>query len=56
MRTDTIKLLGENTGRILFDINHRNIFSDPPPKVMKIKTKTNKRDLIKSFYTSKKIT
>ena len=34
---DTIKLLEENIGRTLFDINCRNIFSDPPPRVMKIK-------------------
>jgi len=35
-----------NTGRIFFDINHSNIFFDPPPRVMKIKTKINKWDLI----------
>ena len=52
-RPDTIKLLEENIGRTLFDINHSNIFLDPPPRVMKIKI--NKRDLIKlkSFYTAK---
>ena len=27
---DTIKLLGENIGRTLFDINHSKIFFDPP--------------------------
>ena len=47
VRPDTIKLLEENTGRTLFDINHSKIFFDPPPRVMKIKTKINKRDLIK---------
>ena len=38
------------------DINHRNIFFDPPTRVMKIKTKINKWDLIKlkSFCTVKK--
>ena len=41
VRPDTIKLSGENTGRKLFDINHSNIFFDPPPRVLKIKTKTN---------------
>ena len=41
VRSDTIKLLEENIGRTLFDINHSNIFFDPPPRVMKIKTKTN---------------
>ena len=37
-----IKLLEENTGKTLFDINHRKIFFDPPPRVMEIKTKINK--------------
>ena len=30
-----------------WSINHSKIFFDPPPRVMKIKTKINKRDLIK---------
>ena len=42
---DTTKLLEENIGRTLFDINCSNIFLDPPPKVMKIKI--NKWGLIK---------
>ena len=42
IRPDTIKLLEENIGRTLFDINHRNIFFDSPPRVMKIKIKVNK--------------
>ena len=37
VRLDTIKLLEENLSRTLFDINHSNIFFDPPPRVMKIK-------------------
>ena len=41
LRLDTIKLLEENTGRILFDTNC-NIFFEPSPRVMKIKTKINK--------------
>ena len=55
VRPDTIKLLKENIEKTLFDINHSKIFSDPPPKVMKIKTKINKWDLIKlkSFCTAK---
>ena len=55
MRPDTIKLLEENIGRTLFDINHSKLCFDPPPRVMKIKTKINKWDLIKlkSFYTAK---
>ena len=39
VRPDTIKLLEEHIGRTLFDINHSTIFFDPPPRVMKIKTK-----------------
>ena len=55
VRLDTIKLLEENTGRTLSDINHSNIFFDPSPKVMEIKTKLNKWDLrkLKSFCTAK---
>ena len=54
VRLDTIKLLKENMGRMLFDINCSNIFLDPP-RVMKIKTKINKWDLIKLkiFCTAK---
>ena len=47
VRPETIKLLEENIGRTFFDINHIRIFLDPPPRVMKIKTKINKWDLIK---------
>ena len=47
VRLDTIKLLEENIGRTLFDINHSKIFFDPPPRVMQIKTKINKWNLIK---------
>ena len=52
---DTIKLLEENIGRTLLDIGCSNIFLDPPPRVMEIKTKINKQDLIKlkSFCTAK---
>ena len=55
MRPDTIKLLEENIGRTLLDINHSNIVLDPTPRVMKIKTKISKWDLIKlkSFCTTK---
>ena len=34
---DTIKFWEENMGRTFFDINHSNIFFNPPPRVMKIK-------------------
>ena len=55
VRPNTIKLLEENIGRTLFDINCSKIFFDPPPRVMKIKRKINKWDLIKlkSFCTAK---
>jgi len=42
IRPDTIKLLEENIGRTLFDINHSKIVFDLPPRVMKIKIKVNK--------------
>ena len=44
---DTVKLLEENIGRTLFDINYSKIFFDPAPRVMEIKTKINKWDLMK---------
>ena len=47
VKPETIKLLEENIGKTLFDINHSRILYDPPPKVMEIKAKINKWDLIK---------
>ena len=38
-RPETIKFLEENIGRTLDDINQSKILYDPPPGVMKIKTK-----------------
>ena len=54
-RPDPIKLLEENIGRTLYDINHSKILFDPPPCEMEIKTKINKWDLmkLKSFCTAK---
>ena len=52
-KTETIKLLEENIGRTLSNINHSKIVYDPPPRVMEIKTKVNKWDLIKSFCKAK---
>ena len=55
VRPETIKLFGENIGRTLDDINQSKILYEPPPRVMEIKTKVNKWDLIKlkSFCTAK---
>ena len=55
VRPDTIKLLEENIGRTLHEINHSKIFFDTPPRVIEIKTKINKWDLMKckSFCTAK---
>ena len=55
VRPETIRLLEENIGRTLSDINHSKILYDPPPRYIEIKTKINKRDLIKlkSFCTMK---
>ena len=54
LRPETIKLLKENIGRTLDDINQSKILYDAPPTVMEIKTKINKWDLIKlkSFCTA----
>jgi len=47
VRPNTIRLLEENIGQTLLDINHCNIFSDSPSTIMTIKTKMNKWELIK---------
>ena len=41
VRPDTIKLLEENIGRILHDINHSKILFDPPPRGMEKQKQTN---------------
>lgn len=41
LKPDTTKLLEENIGRTLSDINHSNIFVDPPSRTKTIKTQTN---------------
>ena len=55
VRPETIKLLEENIGKTLSDINHSRILYVPPPRVMEIKAKISKWDLIKlkSFCTRK---
>ena len=42
VRPETMKLLEENIGRTLDDMNQSKILYDPPPRVMEIKTKLNK--------------
>ena len=46
-RPETVKFLEESIGRTLDYINQSKILYDPPPRVMEIKTKVNKWDLIK---------
>ena len=57
VRPEAIKLLEENLGRTLNDINQSKILYDPPPGVMEIKAKVNKWDLIKlkRFCTAKEV-
>ena len=55
IRPETIKLLEEKIGKTLSNINHSRILYDPPPRILEIKAKINKWDLIKikSFCTTK---
>ena len=55
IRQETIKLLEENIGKTLSDINHSRILYNPPPRILEIKVKIKKWDLskIKSFCTTK---
>ena len=55
VRPETIKLLEENIGKTLSDINHSKILYAPPPRILEIKAKIHKWDLIKlkSFCTTK---
>ena len=55
VRPETIKFLKENIGKTLSDRNHSRILYDPPPRILEIKAKINKWDLIKlkSFCTTK---
>ena len=55
VRAETIKLLEESIGKTLSDIHHSRILYDPPPRILEIKAKINKWDLIKikSFCTTR---
>ena len=54
IRPETIKLVKENIGKTLSNINHSRILYDPPPRILEINAKINKWDLIKlkSFCTT----
>ena len=55
VRLEARKLLEENIGRTLFDINHSNIIVILSPKAKEIKAEINKWNLVrhKSFYAAK---
>ena len=57
IRPETKRLLGENIGKTLDDINQSKILYDQPPRAMEIKTKVNKWDLInlKAFALQRKL-
>ena len=57
VRPETIKLLEENIGKTLSDINHSRILYDPSPIILERKAKINKWDLIKikSFAQQRKL-
>ena len=54
-RPETVKLLEENIGKTLSDINHSRILYDPHPRILETKAKINKWGLmkLKSFCTTK---
>ena len=55
VRPETIKLLVENIGKTLSDMNHSRILYDPDTRILETKAKINKWDLmkLKSFRTTK---
>ena len=55
VRPENLKLLEENIGKTLSDINHSRILYDPPPRILEIKAKISKWGLmkLKSFCTTK---
>ena len=57
IRPENIKLLEENIGKTLSDINHSNVLYDTPPRIMEIKAKINTLDLfkLKSFAQQRKL-
>ena len=55
IRPETIKLLEKNIGKTLSDINHSRILFDPPPRILEIKAKINKWDLIHTYMEFRKM-
>ena len=56
VRPETIKLLEENIGRTLYDINQRKILYDPLPRVMETRNKINGTELnFKTFAHQRKL-
>ena len=55
VRPETIKPLEKNLGKTLSDINHSRILYDPPPRILEMKAKIKRWDLIKikNFCTTK---
>ena len=55
VRPETLKLREKNIRKTLSNINHSSILCDPPPRILEIKAKINKWDLIKIkiFCTTK---
>ena len=55
IRPETIKLLEENIGKTPSNINHSRILYDPPSRILEIKAKINKCELmkLKSFCTTR---
>ena len=47
VRPEIIKFLEENLGKTLSNINHSRILYGPPPRILEIKAKINKWDLMK---------
>ena len=57
VRPETIKLLEGNIGKTFSDINHSRVLYDPHPRILEIKARINKWDLVKlkNFCTMKQL-
>ena len=56
-RPETIKLLEENIGKTLSNMNHSRILYNPPPRILEIKEKISKCYLmkLKAFAQQRKL-